>query len=206
MRNPLQHEVTPSGHVVETYNLDTLGCPFEVILKDSVRVVCDEISGKERVQIPDLMGLMGAVVRARALHSRKLNCAELKFIRKSLGVKSKSLAAHLEITAEHYSRCETGQKPMSSTDEKIFRLFSYLATFYSNPQELLEKMGEEVEPERNSNSPTESDFPTPVRRIIGMKIQSVYDSNDRLCFEFKLCRKENSSDDDLWLQKENVAA
>lgn len=107
----MQHERTGSVPVVhKPYHVDTLGAPFKVVLNSGVTFGIDKDTGEETVSIPDTIGLINAVVRARVQHERKLNGEELRFIRKAINVRAKSLAELLDITPEHYSRCEGGDK------------------------------------------------------------------------------------------------
>src|SRR6266446_724740 len=103
-----QHERYVNPRTVAKYELDTLGAPFKVTLLDSVTLGVNPTTGKEMVNVPDLVGLLNAVVRRRVTHPRKLNGDELKFIRNALGVKAILLARFLEMSPEHLSRCEAG--------------------------------------------------------------------------------------------------
>jgi DNA-binding transcriptional regulator YiaG len=204
-----QHEPIPRGRVVTSYDVDTLGAPFRVTVRDSVTVIQDPDTGEERVQIPDLVGLISAVVRTRVLHPRKLRFDEIKFIRKALGVRAKSLATFLDVTPEHLSRCESGAKVMSSQDERIFRLFAFVATTYKDPQELLERMGDEVEPERKQEL-REAEIPNFIRRFLRLKIQTLHNAEDELQFEFTRCQSDSSTrkglDDECWITEPTMAA
>lgn len=205
-----QHEPLPRGHVVASYDVDTLGAPFRVTVLDSVVLLNDPQTGEERVQIPDLVGLISAVVRTRVLHPRKLRFDEIKFIRKALGVKAKSLAMFLDVSPEHLSRCESGMKILSSQDERIFRLFAFIATNYKEPQELLEKFGDEAEPERKKEVP-ETEIPGFIRKFLGLRIQALYDAKSELHFEFFRRSVEASPnaqgvDDERWITQPTLAA
>lgn len=205
-----QHEPLPRGLVAATYDVDTLGAPFRVTVRDSVVIGQDSETGEERVQIPDLVGLISAVVRARVLHPRKLRFDEIKFVRKALGIRAKSLAGFLEVSPEHLSRCEAGAKIMSSQDERLLRLFAFVATNYKDPQELLERMDDEAEPERKKEVP-EEEIPGYIRRFLRLKIQALYDAGDELHFEFFRCPVNSSSDpkgvdDERWIPEPTLAA
>ena len=200
----MQHERIGSVPVVhKPYHVDTLGAPFKVVLNSGVTFGIDEKTGEETVSIPDTIGLINAVVRKRVQHTRKLNGEELRFIRKAIGVRAKSLAELLDISPEHYSRCENGDKLMSNQSEKTLRLFAYVATFYSDPEtELLAK---------NQVVPSTDDVPPEmakeaanfIRWFLSLKIRSVY-PNEELCFEFWRRRhqagasEDNGGDDDKW--------
>src|SRR5262245_46268069 len=132
-----QHERAVNDRVVPQYEIDTLGAPFKVTLLDCVTLSVDASTGEEKINVPDVVGLIGAVVRIRVSHPRKLNGEELRFVRNALGVKANLLADFLDMTPEHLSRCESGAKVMSTISEKVFRLFAFLATFFREPEELL---------------------------------------------------------------------
>lgn len=203
-----QLEPLPRGHVAASYDVDTLGAPFRVTVRDSVVISHDADTGEERVQIPDLVGLISAVVRARVLHPRKLRCDEVKFVRKALGIRAKSLASFLEVSPEHLSRCESGAKIMSSQDERLLRLFAFVATNYKEPQELLDRMDDETEPERKKEV-SEAEIPGYIRKFLGLKIQTLYNAGDELHFEFFRCPVDSSSqdnDDERWTPEPTIAA
>lgn len=182
-----RHERFGAAHVVPRYEVDTLGAPFKVTVLDCVTVKTDASTGKELVNIPDLVGLINAVVQARVVHARKLNGSEFKFIRNALGVKANAIADFLEMSPEHLSRCESGVKVMSALSEKVFRLFAYLATFHPSPEEILAKKitGEEIGKEigKKTKKPDEmlKKFAT---QFLTMKIQPAFDVAEELHFEF----------------------
>ena len=200
----MQHEPVPWDHVVPSYELDTLGAPFRVTLKDSVRVTKDPATGKELVDIPDLIGLTLAVVRCRVMDPRKLSGEEMRFLRRALGVPAKKLAAFLDLVPEHYSRCEAGTKVMSPNAERQLRLFAFGATLCGRPEKLLDRVGQQdaaVLKPRNKKSAQElSRFFFSV--FMKMKIESVRSAETSIEYEFKRCLVDDKgcagpdSDDD----------
>lgn len=123
--NMIQHGVGASTCVAKAFEATDLGAPFKVMLHDAVKITEDAATGKMlSYSIPDLDGLIAVVVISRALHPRKLGGADIKFIRKALSMKQKELAAKLELTAEHLSRCETGTLPVAPSTEKLLRILS----------------------------------------------------------------------------------
>lgn len=111
-------------HVVAEYEADLLGAPFSVILDNSVQEeFCASCGAKLRTVIPDVEGLLHAVAMLRAIEPRKLSGADIRFIRKAMGWKSKDVARHLELRHEHLSRCEHGSRVLSPMAEKWLRLF-----------------------------------------------------------------------------------
>jgi DNA-binding transcriptional regulator YiaG len=173
---------------VHEYNMDTLGAPFRVNVIDAVSISIDPSTGEEEVSVPDVIGLINAVVRSRVEHARKLNGREISFVRKSLGVRAKLLAGFLGMSPEHFSRCEVGSKVMSGASEKLFRLFAYLGTYCEDPTDLLNKCAdpdfiraamEKVRPRKIQK--VMDGF---LRVFLEMKIQAVYDPEDVLHFRF----------------------
>jgi DNA-binding transcriptional regulator YiaG len=107
--------------VVECYDAALLGAPFKVLLYQSVQQWVSNTGEVLRTAIPNLNGLRKAVAAARCLHPRKLQGSELKFIRKAMAFKAVDLAAQLDISAEHLSRCENGDRVLSGAAEKLLR-------------------------------------------------------------------------------------
>jgi transcriptional regulator with XRE-family HTH domain len=184
-----QHEPEVGARVVHRYDADTLGAPFKVTLVDSVSVRIDAETGEELVRIPDLVGLINAVVRSRVCHERKLNHEELKFIRKSLGVKANRLADFLMMSAEHLSRCEAGTKTMSAANEKLLRSFAFVATGCRDANSLLDGFGDcektLVSTRASSVSDEDRESSEFTRFFFSMKIEAAFDPDEILDFEFR---------------------
>src|SRR5687768_12901730 len=98
-------EVPASGwERIPEFDHDFMGIP--VVLVHSVyRVTCSEC-GHSITAIPDQAGLNAAVALKRVLSPIKLNGAEFRFLRKTLGMKASELGRKLEIRAETISRWE----------------------------------------------------------------------------------------------------
>lgn len=110
--------------VADRFEATDLGAPFKVTLIDSVRVSLDAKTGEvASYTIPNLEGLIRAVVIKRVLHRKKLTGADIKFLRKAVGIKQKDMAQRIETSFEHLSRCETGALVLSPTTEKLLRIF-----------------------------------------------------------------------------------
>jgi hypothetical protein len=170
------------------YEADTLGAPFKVVVLNCVTKKVDPETGKTLTTIPDLAGLIKAVVRARVIHARKLNGSELKFLRNALGIKANVIADFFDMSPEHLSRCEAGTKVMSTSSEKYYRLMMFISSFHPDPSELLSeaKNGDEISEniEKKIKKPAElaKKF---MAQFLTMKIESAYDVDKELCFEFK---------------------
>jgi DNA-binding transcriptional regulator YiaG len=194
--------------VVENYDHDTLGAPFKVTLKNSVEVSIDPKTGEELVRIPDPMGLIRAVVRCRVRDPRKLSGEELRFVRRALDLQANKLAAFLDCSPEHYSRCESGGKALSATAEKMLRLFAYVATLCSEPHKLLERA---ARPKlRDQKSEQEAlDF---INVFMTMTIATVRNADEVIEYVFSRCppvkkRVRDSEDDEAdWQRLQPIAS
>lgn len=120
----VQHGVGASTYVADEFEAEDIGAPFKVVLHDAVKVTVNEFGECLSYAIPDLEGLIAAVVIARILHARKLFGADIKFIRKAICLKQKDLASKLEMSPEYLSRCETGANVMAPSSEKLLRILS----------------------------------------------------------------------------------
>lgn len=105
--------------ILPEYNLDNLGVSFKVVLINSVE--CTTTDKGQEIYIPDFQGLIKKIATARAAHPLKLKGCDIRFLRKTLGLKAKELAGILDISPEHLSRCESGEKLLSNSNEKVLR-------------------------------------------------------------------------------------
>ncbi|RWD62673.1 hypothetical protein [Mesorhizobium sp.] len=182
------------------YEAKALGAPFKVFLSDGVTFETDPDTGREVTNIADLSGLIAAVVRSRVLHSRKLCGEDLKFIRSALCMKSNEIAENLELTPEHYSRCEAGTKTMSVSTEKQHRIFVFFSmlTRDKNLQRPKVRNVEDMKiSEKDAFRVTKAVF----RIFLDMKIDPVYEAGEELSFTFcRKCRAQPApeGDDDEW--------
>jgi len=206
-------------HVVERYEIDTLGAPFKVVLLNAVTFNIDPKTGEEKINVPDVNGLIGAVVRARVSHPRKLNGKEIRFIRNALGMKANQICKFLDMTPEHFSRCEKGTKVMAILSEKMFRLFAHVATYFPDPQDLVDVLNGKTELSntdvtRKAKKPEEmaSKF---VEQFLTMKILPAFDTAEELGFELafqakdkprKRAKTKPHENEDEWKVPEPVAA
>lgn len=174
----MQREQGHDVHVAHEYVVDTLGAPFQVILVDSVCVH----DAAHDVDIPDLPGLINAVVRSRVMHPRKLSGLDLKFIRKSICVRAKVLADFLEMTPEHLSRCESGERTLSSASEKQLRLASFFSTLFVNPEQAF-VCSETVSVERKP-SKVDKSIDDLIKLFFSLKISPAYDVGTPLVLKF----------------------
>lgn len=81
-----------------------LGTPFPVYVEDAVKektcAKCGEVLG-HIIPIPDNLVAVAAVLRAT--NPIKLNGDEIRFLRKSVGLKAKEISKRMEISPEQYS-------------------------------------------------------------------------------------------------------
>ncbi|MGJ0508395.1 MAG: hypothetical protein ACR652_14990 [Methylocystis sp.] len=202
-----ERECVPAAQA--PYCVDTLGAPFKVVLHNGVTFGINEQTGEQTVCIQDTVGLINAVVRSRVLHTRKLSGEEIRFIRKAVGVKAKALAEFLDLTPEHFSRCESGVKALSAPSEKHFRMAAYLASFLKDPSAFFE-LSEPVTPAKPSKKAVK-DATQLFRWFQSLKIETVFDPSEELRFEFsrrchngeKSCGNDNEGD---WLGDDCIAA
>jgi len=117
-----------ASRILPEYTLDDLGTSFKVILVNSVE--CRDGPKGREIYIPDHQALMKKIALSRSIHPAKLKGGDIKFLRKNLGLKSKDLAEKLDITPEHMSRCEAGDKLLSPNSEKVLRTLVLFEAVY----------------------------------------------------------------------------
>lgn len=118
-----------NNNKVAVYEATGLMAPFTVLLENAVtEQTCGACGAPSSIYVPDMEGLLHAVVFARACVSRKLSGQEIRFMRRAMGWKAKDLAKELGVSAEFLSRCENGSKVLGETTEKLFRIFAILKT------------------------------------------------------------------------------
>lgn len=206
-----RHEHAETVHVVQDgYTLDTLGAPFRVVLYDGFDLKVDPKTGEEVVNVIDMIGLIGAVVRARVEHPRKLSGEEIKFVRDAVGVKAKVLSEFLGMSPEHLSRCENGSKVMSVPFEKLFRVSTWAATLLKEPADAFilptEEQMAEVKNELKDGAAKQLN--NLFSSLFSIKIDPVYPVSDEpLTFEFRRTKlaNEGAGDDDNWSPESHAA-
>ena len=184
-----------SYQTVERYEAAHLGAPFKVILHNAVKQYIDADTGKIlRTQIPNLSGLRKEVALSRCLHPRKLNGLELKFVRKAIGLKAIELSSLLDITPEHLSRCEGGDRLLSGAAEKLLRVIvlkktHILADFVSEILDELEEREVQVDNIEKIQSAltTYRDCIADLEsKVLKMDIEPAFDPNEILEFSFRI--------------------
>jgi len=201
---------------VDRYDAAILGAPFRVVLLDSVRQWIDCKTNRViRTAIPNLNGLKKAVAAVRCMHPRKLTSAEIKFVRKAMGFKGVELAGHLDITPEHLSRCEKGDRALSGSAEKILR------AFVVNRSHILFDIIDQLIEKSDIDNSILDNFPRNFRdglevyrkisdslnfSILEMEINTAFDPFDPLEFHFRLsdlaASKQADEEEGRWKQNQ----
>lgn len=172
------------------HTLDDLGTSFKVVLVNSVE---RRVSSKgPEIYIPDFQGLMKQIAILRAQHPMKLKAGDIKFLRKNLGMKSKELAAKLDVSPEHMSRCESGEKTLAPNSEKVLRSLVLLEAIYVARKSLEDASQNGVE--------NVSKFITNLTELIdqtksmmeGLTISPLHSADEELVFQFHLVRQNEA--------------
>jgi len=110
--------------VLDEYVEDGLGLPFPVVLHNSVVEKRDAETGEIIGHaIPDFDALMAAIAMTRALCPVRLAGSEMRFMRRIIGMNSKSFAEALQINPSTYSRFENDKDHMGGFVEQILRQY-----------------------------------------------------------------------------------
>lgn len=206
--NQMQHDFSASPVAQRDYSA-VLGTPFKVFLSNGVSECYDATSGKVVTEIVDLPGLIAAVVQSRALHPRKLSGDDMKYIRSALCVKSNEIAAALDFSPEHYSRCETGIKTMSPEKEKFYRMYVFLGACVRDRQ-IQDKLSKQTLLEKSLKPGSPEDAEKAVaafaKIFLEMKLIALYPAGDELAFWFSRrtvpqCPPGRDERDGKWLSE-----
>lgn len=164
--------------VLPEYALDNLGISFQVILVDSAQRIQGEMGSE--TYIPDYQGLIKQIALTRAAHPLKLKGGDIRFLRKTLGLKAKDLAEKLDLTPEHLSRCESGDKILSPNSEKVLRSLVILEAVY-----VLQKAAEDCPGDLSGLSEKITKLLVRLKDIIsGMKLSAVHAVDEELVIQF----------------------
>jgi DNA-binding transcriptional regulator YiaG len=167
------------GCILPEYTVDDLETSFKVILVDSAR--CIEGENGSEIFIPDQQGLIKQIAVSRAAHPLKLRGRDIKFLRKTLGLKSKDLAEKLDIGPEHLSRCESGDKILSPNSEKVLRTLVLLEAVY-----VVRKALEDCDSKTDRISDKISKLLDSLKEVVsGLKISPIHTADEELVFHFR---------------------
>jgi DNA-binding transcriptional regulator YiaG len=200
--NQMQHDFD-AGPVAQDFG-EVLGAPFKVWLANGF-VETPNSAGELTVEIEDMKGLILMVVRSRALHPRKLSGDDLKFFRTSLCMRSNEIADALDVTPEHYSRCETGTKTLSSSAEKFYRMYAFLEASCKD------KSLHDAPPVAATPEQAKEAMEAFRKVFFDLKIQHVYPVGEELEFHFvrrtrECCPANNGDDDGKWRNEDKPKA
>lgn len=190
------------GSILPEFTVDDLGTAFKIVLVNSVKVRRSN-DGPE-AYIPDHQGLIKRIAITRSAHPRKLQGGDIRFLRKSLGLRAKDLAAKLDISPEHLSRCEACDKTLSPNSEKVLRSLVIFEAVY-----VLRKAIEDSDCAKDGLMEKMSKLLDDLEQIIsGMKISSLHPADEELVLYFSRVSpltkpSANDSDDKKleWLDK-----
>lgn len=175
------------------YKAENLGAPFDVVLIESVREFTNPLTGQSEIQIPNLRGLLQEAAVCRSLHPRRFSGEDITFIRKAVPLKAKTLAGLLDISPEHLSRCESSDRILSSSCEKLLRLITICEA--KKTKDALEVIASQKDKKKKIGNTEASlnkilNVLSDIQNVVlSMKISSVYDVDSRLSFSFKLNHK-----------------
>jgi DNA-binding transcriptional regulator YiaG len=190
--NQMQHDFAGSP-VARDYG-DVIGTPFKVFLSSGVTETCDLATGKAMTEIVDLPGLIASILHARVLHPRKLSGDDLKYIRSALRMRSAEVAEVLDVSPEHYSRCEAGTKTLSSSAEKSYRMYVYLQAACRHTA--VQKHLSEAQTVKCSAEEAKEMVDAFRSVFLEMKIQHIFDAGDTLEFSFSWrCHRNDEPSD-----------
>lgn len=116
---------TINKQILDSFRVSTIRAPFTIILIESVTEVYDNVSNKYEHFIPDFQDLLHSIVLYRTIQANKLKGSDIKFLRKSLGLRAFEVSKTLSISREHFSRCENENVPLSSSLEILLRVFIF---------------------------------------------------------------------------------
>ena len=102
------------------YRYDAVGLPG-ITLHDIVVTRCPRC-GDGAIALPAIERLHQAIARAVIAKRQRLTPAEIRFLRKQLGLSGIDLAIHMGTTPESVSRWENGRTSMSVTADRLLRL------------------------------------------------------------------------------------
>jgi len=168
-----------AGLILPEFTVDDLGTSFKVVLINSVTSF--ERDNKKEIFIPDYQNLLKKIAVSRAAHPAKLKGGDIKFLRKNLGLRSKDLAEKLDISPEHLSRCEAGDKILSPNSEKVLRSLVIFEAVY-----VLQKALEDFEGNKAKIQAEVSKLLERLKVVMeGLKIQPVHSADKEVIFYFK---------------------
>ena len=115
------------SHTLERYEERLLGLPYPVVLFDAAEEVVDSDTGEVLgVAVPHAEELAAAVALALCFQPFVLTGAEVRFIRRVLGMTGQELAAAVEMDGATLSRWEHGKQTVGAWADKALRMAAVL--------------------------------------------------------------------------------
>jgi len=114
----METAIPVSEDIIHEFRDDAMGIP--TILVNAVRRI--QHGDETGFIVPDIPGLEIAMAVARIMLPHKLNGREIRFLRRSIGLKAVTLASFLDVAPETLSRWENGPEAISTNAERVLRL------------------------------------------------------------------------------------
>jgi DNA-binding transcriptional regulator YiaG len=108
--------------VLPRYEEKGLGLPYPVVLINAAEEHSDAAGNVLGVSVPDLEGLAAAVAVARAFLPVEMTGAEVRFMRKVIGMSAKDFAEALKLDPASLSRWENNKQTLGGWAESQVRL------------------------------------------------------------------------------------
>lgn len=115
------------SRVLERYEEHLMGLPYPVVLFDAAEEITDPDNGAVLgIAVPDFEELAAAVALALCFMPARLTGAEVRFIRRVLGMTGQDLAAAVEMDPSTLSRWENGKQTVGGRADKAIRMAAVL--------------------------------------------------------------------------------
>lgn len=113
--------------VLERHEEKLMGLPYPIVLRDAAEEITDPRTGDPLgIAIPNSEELAAAVALALCFMPVRLVGAEVRFIRRALGMTGQELAAAVEMDPATLSRWEHDKQPVGGWADKAIRMAAVL--------------------------------------------------------------------------------
>jgi DNA-binding transcriptional regulator YiaG len=114
-------------HTLDRYEENLLGLPYPIVLLNAAEEITHPKTGETLgIAIPDAEELAAAVALALCFMPVRLTGAEVRFIRRVMGMTGQDLAAAVEMDAATLSRWEHDKQDIGGWADKAFRMAAVL--------------------------------------------------------------------------------
>ena len=114
-------------HVLDRYEEKLMGLPYPIVLLNAAEEITHPKTGKVLgVAVPDAEELAAAVALALCFMPTRLTGAEVRFIRRVMGMTGQELAAAVEMDPATLSRWEHGKQEVGGWADKAVRMAAVL--------------------------------------------------------------------------------